>query len=62
VSCHNKLEVLAPYKESVSVYGLLNQDDTVNYIRIGRVYLGEGNAVQMAAVQDSVWFKPGELK
>lgn len=62
VSCHNKLEVLAPYKESVAVYGVLNQDDSVNYIRVERVYLGEGNAMQMATVQDSVWFKPGELK
>jgi hypothetical protein len=62
VSCHNKLEILAPYKQSVSVYGLLNQDDSVNYIRIERVYLGAGNALQMATVQDSVWFKPGELK
>ncbi len=61
-SCHNKLDILAPYKESVAVYGLLNQDDTVQYVRIQRVFLGEGNAMVMAQNQDSVYFKPNELK
>ena len=62
VSCHNKLDILASYKESVAVYGLLNQDDTAQYIRIQRVFLGEGNALIMAQNQDSVYFKPNELK
>jgi len=60
--CHNKLEILAPYKESVAVYGLLNQDDTANYVRVQRVFLGEGNALLMAQNPDSVYYKPGELK
>ncbi|MHB8258708.1 MAG: hypothetical protein ACYDEC_00415 [Bacteroidia bacterium] len=54
--------MLAPYKESVSVYGLLNQSDTIHYIRIERIFLGEGNAYTMAQNQDSVYFKSGELK
>jgi hypothetical protein len=62
VSCHNKLEILAPYKESVAVYGLLDPNDTAQYIRIERVYLGEGNALTMAQNQDSIYFKPGDLK
>jgi hypothetical protein len=62
VSCHNKLEILAPYKESVVVYGLLNQGATAHYLRIQRVFLGEGNALVMAQNQDSVYFKPGDLK
>ena len=60
--CHNDLEILAPYKESVAVYGLLNQDDTAQYIRIQRVFLGEGNAFTMAQNPDSAYFKPNELK
>ncbi|HXB40055.1 MAG TPA: hypothetical protein VNZ49_05895 [Bacteroidia bacterium] len=62
VSCHNKLEILAPYKESVAVYGLLNQDDTVQYVRVQRVFLGAGNAFTMAQNPDSAYYKPGELK
>lgn len=60
--CSNKLDILAPYKESVSVYGLLNQNDSVQYIRIQRVYLGEGNAITMAQNEDSCYFKPGDIK
>lgn len=67
--CSNKLNLLAPYKESVSVYGLLNQTDPfnsavipINYIRIERVFLGEGNAYNMAQNQDSIYFKSGELR
>lgn len=61
-SCKNELEVLAPYKESVAVYGLLNQDDTANYVRVQRVFLGEGNALTMAQIGDSAYYKPGEVK
>jgi hypothetical protein len=60
--CSNKLNLLAPYKESVSVYGLLNWKDAINYIRIERVFLGAGNAYTMAQNQDSVYFKSGELR
>jgi hypothetical protein len=60
--CSNKLSLLAPYKESVSVYGLLNQDDSIQYIRIERVFLGEQNAYTMAQNQDSVYFKLGDIK
>ncbi len=61
--CSNKLNLLAPYKESISVYGLLQQSDTnyTNYIRVERVFLGAGNAYTMAQNQDSVYFAAGEL-
>ena len=60
--CSNSLSLLAPYKESVSVYGLLNQDDPIQYIRIERVFLGAQNAYTMAQNQDSVYFKSGDIK
>ena len=60
--CSNSLSLLAPYKESVSVYGLLNQDDPIQYIRIERVFLGAESAYTMAQNQDSVYFKSGDLK
>ncbi|HXD93484.1 MAG TPA: hypothetical protein VNX01_09735 [Bacteroidia bacterium] len=60
--CSNSLSLLAPYKESVAVYGLLNQDDSIQYIRIERVFLGAENAYTMAQSQDSVYFKSGDLR
>jgi hypothetical protein len=60
-SCKNELHILAPYKESVSVYGILNPDTNLQIIRINKIFLGEGNAFQMAQVQDSVNYKAGQL-
>lgn len=60
-SCKNELNILAPYKESVSVYALLNPQETRNYVRINRIFLGEGNSYQMAQVNDSINYKQGEL-
>jgi hypothetical protein len=59
-SCKNELDSLAPYRESISVYSLIDQNDSVNYVRVNRVFLGEGDANQIAQIQDSVYFKPGE--
>lgn len=61
-SCKNDLDAMAPYKESIAVYGLIDPSDSVNYIRVNRVFLGAGNANEIAQIQDSVYFKPGEAK
>ncbi|MBS1638152.1 MAG: hypothetical protein JST26_19725 [Bacteroidetes bacterium] len=61
VSCKNDLKVLAPYKESVSVYGFLNANDTIQQIRINKVFLGEGDATVMAQNSDSINFPAGAL-
>jgi hypothetical protein len=60
--CSNKLNLLAPYKEIVSVYGLLDPSDTTHYIRIERVFSGQGNAYTFAQNPDSIYFKSGDLK
>lgn len=61
-SCKNELNILAPYKESVSVYAILDATQPRQYVRINKIFLGEGNAYTMATVNDSVNYKPGELK
>jgi len=60
-SCKNDVDVLAPYKQSVAVYGLINPNEAVQKIRINKVYLGEGDATVMAQNADSINFKPGEI-
>lgn len=59
-SCKNDLDSLAPYTESIAVYSLIDQTDTANYVRVNRVFLGSGDANQIAQIKDSVYFKPGE--
>ena len=56
VSCKNEIEVAAPWKETIVVYGLLDPAAPVNYIRIQKAYLDpEGNAFQFMQVNDSIY-------
>lgn len=54
--CKTDFEVVAPYKEIPVVYGLLNASDSLQYIRIQKAYLGEGNALTMAQNADSIYY------
>jgi hypothetical protein len=61
-SCKNDLNILAPYKETVSVYAILNPKETRQYVRINKIFQGEGNAYTMATVSDSVNYQQGVLQ
>src|ERR1041384_3099859 len=60
-ACRNDLKLNAPYREMPSIYAVLNPDDTVQIIRINKVFLGEGDANVMAKVADSVNYGTDEL-
>lgn len=61
-SCKNDLEVLAPGKESVSVYGILNPNERTQNIRINKVYLTDGDALAAGQDASTINFGPGELR
>ncbi len=61
-SCKNDLDVLAPGKESVSVYGILNPNEAVQNIRINKVYLSDGDALIAGQDNNTINYGPGELK
>ena len=52
-SCNHKLEVNAPWKDITVVYGLLDQNDTVHYLKITKAFLGAGDALSFARIPDS---------
>jgi hypothetical protein len=53
-SCSTDFSTVAPYKETMVVYGLINPHDSVQYVRVSKAYLGEGNSLIMAQQKDSV--------
>jgi hypothetical protein len=55
-SCTTDFETTAPWKETMVVYGLLDPNDSVQYIRISKAFLGEGNAYVMAGEEDSLYY------
>ena len=60
-SCETEFEVNAPWRDITAVYGLLNQNDAVHYIKINKAFLGETNASELAAIRDSSEYKPDEI-
>ena len=61
MSCNDKLDLNAPYKEMPSIYAVLNPQEQKQVIRVNKVFLGEGDANVMAKVADSVNYQPGEI-
>jgi len=54
--CSTDFKTITPYKETMVIYGLLNPNDAVQYIRISKAFLGEGNALIMAKQPDSIYY------
>ncbi|MGE5425407.1 MAG: hypothetical protein ACM3N9_08575 [Syntrophothermus sp.] len=62
ISCSKDFKVNAEWKEVPVVYGLLNQNDSVHYIKITRAFLGEGDALMYAQIPDSSNYPVGDLQ
>ena len=62
MACETDFEVNADWKEVMIVYGLLDQSQTQQYIKINKAFLGEGDALQMASVSGSVNYNPEDLE
>ncbi|MFH0893913.1 MAG: hypothetical protein V2A54_05710 [Bacteroidota bacterium] len=52
-SCRKDIDLTADYKEITVIYGLIDPADSIQFIRVSKAFLGDGNAYQMAAVPDS---------
>lgn len=61
-ACNNEIDLLDDYKESIVCYGILNPKDTAHYIRVSKVFLGEGNALVFAQNQDSIQLRPEDME
>jgi hypothetical protein len=60
-SCSNDIDLLDEYKPITVVYGLLNPQENVQYVKVNKAFLGEGNALLMARQSDSINYHTGEL-
>jgi len=52
-SCETDFDTNAEWKDITVVYGLLDQKDSIHYLKINKAFLGEGNALIYAKVPDS---------
>jgi hypothetical protein len=54
ISCETDFDTTADWKDITVVYGLLDQRDSLQYIKINRAFLGEGDALMFAKENDSI--------
>lgn len=55
-ACSTDLDVIGDYKETTVVYGLLDQSQAKQYIKINKAFLGKGNALEFAQIKDSTQY------
>jgi hypothetical protein len=56
-SCNDKVDLTGDFRPTVVVHGLLDQSDSVHYIKINRAFIGPGNAFDIAQIPDSSLFE-----
>lgn len=54
--CSTELDVTGDWKETMVIYGLLDQGQDTQYVKINKAFLGQGDATAYAQVKDSVQF------
>jgi hypothetical protein len=52
-SCEEDFDINAPYKDVTVVYGLLDQGQDTIFLKINKAFLGEGDVMEMAKIEDS---------
>jgi hypothetical protein len=57
VSCSEEIEMSKDDKQTAIVYGILDQNDEIHYIKINRAFVGPGNANDIAKIPDSSYFE-----
>ena len=55
--CKNEFEVNDDWQDITVIYGLLDQADDTNYIRVTKGFLGDEDAYVMAQIADSLYYK-----
>ncbi|HJM16760.1 MAG TPA: hypothetical protein QF851_04835, partial [Flavobacteriales bacterium] len=58
ISCETDFNVNAEWEEVTVVFGLLDQTQDKQYIRINKAFLGNASASDMASVADSLNYIP----
>jgi hypothetical protein len=58
-SCEDDFDITAPYKDITIAYGLLDLNEDTTYLRINKAFLGDGNVLEMAKVEDSSIYANG---
>ena len=54
ISCDSSLDINADYKNIPVVYSLLDKNDSIQYIKLNKAFLGDASVSEMAKISDSL--------
>lgn len=60
-SCETEVDLMAPYKSTPVIIGVLDHTVDTQFVRINRTFLGPGDVEQYAAISDSVEYDESEV-
>ena len=61
-SCENTVDINAEWKETIVVYGLLDPNDSVQYIKVNKAFLNQNtSAYTVAQISDSLYLDSTEV-
>jgi hypothetical protein len=52
-SCEEDFEINAPYQDITVAYGLIDPGEDTIFLKINKAFLGDGNVMEMAKIEDS---------
>lgn len=61
VSCDNDLDIIAEWKDIPIIYGVLNAQDSLHYVKLNKTFLGQGDVMSMAQEFDSLYYDLEEV-
>jgi hypothetical protein len=59
--CSTDFDVIDNWRETTVVYGLLDQSQSVQYVKVTKAFLGEGDALMMAQNFDSLYYDTNDI-
>ena len=61
-SCENTVDINAEWKETIVVYGLLDPNDSVQYIKVNKAFLNQNTSTYtVAQISDSLYLDSTEV-
>lgn len=52
-SCEEDFDINAPYQDITVIYGMIDPNEDTIFLKINKAFLGEGNVLNMAMIEDS---------
>ncbi len=62
VSCEDDIDFAGDHVETPVLFGLLDKNDSLHYVKLTRTFGGSNNALEVALIEDSNYYQDVEIK